>query len=193
MHVLQINSSIHGDSGTSSQIADSIAAGLATQLTRRDLSAAPVPHLDGATFAAFGTDPEERTAEQAALVEYSDALIEELRAADVVILTAPMYNFGIPSALKAWIDQIARAGVTFKYTSEGPQGLLGDKRVIVVTTRGGNYRDTDADNHTPYLLQTLGFLGLGEPEMVYVEGLARSAQREEALKKAEEEVAALVA
>ena len=84
MHVLQINSSIHGDSGTSSQIADSIAAGLATQLTRRDLSAAPVPHLDGATFAAFGTDPEERTAEQAALVEFSDALIEELRAADVV-------------------------------------------------------------------------------------------------------------
>ena len=193
MQVLQINSSIHGDSGTSTQIADSIAAGLATQLTRRDLSAAPVPHLDGATFAAFGTEPGERTPDEAALVELSDSLVEELRAAEVVILAVPMYNFGIPSALKAWIDQIARAGVTFEYTSEGPRGLLGDKRVIVVTTRGGNYRDSDADNHTPYLLQTLGFLGLGEPEFVFVEGLARSAQREQTLRKAEEEVAALVA
>lgn len=193
MHVLQINSSIHGDAGTSTQLADSIAARLATQLTRRDLAAAPLPHLDGATFEAFGTDPGERTPAQAALVALSDTLIEELRAADTVILTAPMYNFGIPSALKAWIDHIARAGVTFEYTSEGPKGLLGDKRVIVVTTRGGNYHGTDADNHTPYLLQTLGFLGLGDPDIVFVEGLARSAQREEALQKAQEEVDALVA
>lgn len=193
MHVLQINSSIHGDSGTSTQLADSIAARLATQLVRRDLGTTPIPHLDGATFAAFGTDPEERTPEQAAQVALSDTLIEELRAADVVVLTAPMYNFGIPSALKAWIDQIARAGVTFEYTAEGPKGLLGTKRVIVVTTRGGNYKGTDADNHTPYLLQTLGFLGLGDPEIVFVEGLARSAQREDALKKAQADVEALVA
>lgn len=193
MHVLQINSSIHGDAGTSTQLADSIAAGLATRLTRRDFSAQPIPHLDGATFAAFGTAPGERTREQAALVELSDTLIDELRAAEAVVLTAPMYNFGIPSSLKAWFDHVARAGVTFEYTSEGPRGLLGDKRLIVVTTRGGSYKGTDADNHTPYLLQILRFLGLGEPEILFVEGLAQSAKREEALHKAEQEIAALVA
>lgn len=193
MHVLQINSSIKGDAGTSSQLADSIAARLATALTRRDLSATPVPHLDGATFDAFGTAPEERTPEQAALVRLSDELIEELRVADVVVLTAPMYNFGIPSVLKAWIDHITRSGVTFKYTPDGPQGLLGEKRIIVITTRGGSYRGTDADNHTPYLLQALGFLGLNDPEILFVEGLAQSAKREAALQKAQEEVEALVA
>lgn len=191
MHVLQINSSINGEAGISTQLADSITARLATTITRRDLSATPLPHLDGATFEAFGAAPHERTAEQEKRVALSDELIAELRAADVVVLTAPMYNFGIPSGLKAWIDQIARAGVTFKYTSQGPQGLLGDKRVIVVTTRGGSYAGTDSDNHTPYLLQTLGFLGLGEPELVFVEGLAQSARREEALARAQARIAEL--
>lgn len=191
MNVLQINSSIHGNDGISSQLADDIASRLGSTLVRRDLAAHPVPHLDAETFAAFALAAEERSAEQAARVALSDTLIEELRAADVLVLAIPVYNFNVPSAFKAWIDQVARAGVTFRYTSEGPQGLLGDKRVIVVSTRGG--QSTETDTHTAYLRQALAFLGLGEPEFVHVEGLARTEAREAALAAANQAVARVAA
>ena len=193
MTILQINSSIHGADAASTQLAADIAAQLGGELTVKDLSAEPIPHLDAATFAAFG-DPEGEHSDHAAQgLARSNQLIEELRAANTVIIAVPMYNFGIPSALKAWIDHIARAGVTFRYTSEGPQGLLGDKRVIVVATRGGQYAGTDADNQTNYLRQVLGFLGLGEPEFIYAEGLANAERRDQVIAQLRSDIQQLAA
>ena len=105
----------------------------------------------------------------------------------------PMYNFGIPSTLKAWIDHIARAGVTFRYTSEGPEGLLGEKRIIIVATRGGKYAGTEADNQSAYMRQVIGFLGLGEPEFVYAEGLANPERREQVVAQLREGFQSLAA
>jgi len=179
MNILQINSSIHGDSAASSQIAAAITTQLNGLVTVRELGTNPLPHLDAATFAAFGGNTD--TPATGTTLALSDTLIEELRAADVVVLAVPMYNFGIPSSLKAWIDHIARAGVTFRYTSDGPQGLLGSKRVIVVASRGGQYAGTDSDNQSAYLKQVLNFVGLGDPEFVYAEGLANPDRREQVL------------
>ena len=193
MRILQINSSIHGETGASTQLAGDIATHLGGEVTLRDLTSQPVPHLDAETFAAFSAPPEEHNEHQAAGRALSDQLIEELRAADTVILAVPMYNFGIPSTLKAWLDYIARAGVTFRYTSEGPEGLLGDKRVIVVATRGGQYAGTDADHQTAFLRQVLGFLGLGELEFVYAEGLANPQRREQVMEKLRTDIRSLAA
>ncbi len=166
MTILQINSSIHGEDAASTQLAADIAAQLNGEVTVKDLAAQPIPHLDAATFAAFGNPEGEHSDHAAAGLARSNQLIEELRAADTVIFAVPMYNFGIPSALKAWIDHVARAGITFRYTSEGPQGLLGDKRVIVVATRGGKYAGTEGEHPTRYLRQVLGLLGLGVPVFI---------------------------
>ena len=193
MTILQINSSIHGADAASTQLAADIAATLSGEITVKDLAAEPIPHLDADTFAAFGNPDGEHSDHAAQGLARSNQLIEELRAADTVIIAVPMYNFGIPSALKAWIDHIARAGVTFRYTSEGPQGLLGDKRVIVVATRGGHYAGTDADNQTSYLRQVLGFVGLGEPEFIYAEGLANSERRDQVLAQLRADIQQLAA
>ena len=162
-------------------------------LRRRDLSAEPLPHLDAETFAAFGTAPDERSAEQAARVALSDQLIEELREADTLVLAVPMYNFGMPSTLKAWFDQVSRAGVSFRYSSNGPEGLLGQKRVIVVTSRGGNGAGSDSDMLSGHLRQLLAMLGLTAVEFVHAEGLARSGQRDAALAGASEQIERLAA
>lgn len=130
-----------------------------------------MPHLDGAGFQAFLTPAVERTAEQAAKVAYSDTLISELQEADVLVIGLPMYNLGIPSTLKAWIDHVARAGVTFRYTANGPQGLLAGKKAYVFATRGGRYAGTAFDTQTDFVRNFLGFIGIGEVEFVYAEGL----------------------
>ena len=114
--------------------------------------------------------PEDRTPEQQAAVAYSDELIEEIKHAQTIVLGVPMYNFSVPSTLRAYFDHIARAGVTFRYTSAGPEGLLQGKRAYVFVTRGGLYAD-GTDTQTPYLRQFLGFVGI-EPQFVYAEGLA---------------------
>ena len=124
MKILQVKSSVFNGSGQSSRLAEEFVALLREQhpdakLIQRDLVADPVPHLDGARAGAFFAKPEERSAEQRAVIAYSDTLIDELRGADVLVLGLPMYNFGVPSQLKAWFDHIARAGVTFKYTEKG--------------------------------------------------------------------------
>jgi FMN-dependent NADH-azoreductase len=148
----------------------------------RDLAKAPVPHLDANRFGAFVAKPDERTTEQIAVVGYSDTLVAELKGADVIVLAVPLYNFGIPSTLKAYFDHIARAGVTFRYTDKGPVGLLTGKRAIVFATRGGHYAGTALDSQTPYLRAFLGFVGITDVEFVYAEGLAISeAGREAAL------------
>src|SRR5690348_6993825 len=177
MKILQIKSSVFNGNGQSSRLADEFVARLHEQdleaeLIQRDLVADPVPHLDGARAGAFFAKPEERGPEQRAVIAYSDALIDELRGADVLVLGLPMYNFGVPSQLKAWFDHIARAGVTFKYTDKGAVGLLTGKKAIVIATRGGRYAGTGADHETPFVRQFLGFVGITDVEFVYTEGLA---------------------
>lgn len=176
-HALLLTSSLNGPQGQSSRLAHAYLDRLTAQspglrLTHRDLAVDPPPHLDAETFAAFGTPPDERSADQRERVAWSDAAIAELREADLVVVAAPMYNFGVPSALKAWMDHVARAGVTFRYTENGPQGLLTGRRAVVVSTRGGRYVGTPNDSQTPFIASFLGFIGLGPVEFVHAEGLA---------------------
>ncbi|GAB2182122.1 NAD(P)H-dependent oxidoreductase [Denitratisoma sp. agr-D3] len=175
-HVLQINASLFSKQGQSSQLADQFVAELSqrhagTQVTRRDLAADPVPHLDGERFGAFLAKAEERTLAQQAVVDFSDALIAELKQADVLVLGVPMYNFGIPSGLKAYFDHIARAGQTFRYTETGPVGLLTGKKAYVFAARGGKYAGTAKDSQTTYIKDFLGFIGITDVSFVYAEGL----------------------
>ena len=174
--LLKINASLFSTQGQSSQLAERFVAArqAATpdlKVVSRDLAAEPVPHLDAARFLSFLAKPEERSAEQQAVVAYSDALIEEMRQADEIVIGLPMYNFGVPSTLKAWFDHIARAGVTFRYTATGPEGLLTGKKVTVFAARGGLYAGTPKDSQTTYVRDFLGFIGITDVEFVYAEGL----------------------
>src|SRR5262249_19929745 len=144
------------------------------KVATRDLAKEPVPHLDAARFAAFVSKPEDRTPAQQAIVNYSDALIDELKAANVVVLGLPLYNFGLPSTLKAYFDHVGRAGVTFRYTEKGPVGLLTGKKVYVFAARGGFYAGTPNESQTPYIRAFLSFVGMSDIEFVYAEGLAVS-------------------
>lgn len=177
--ILQINASIQSANGESSKLADLYANGLRAaypqaRLVVRDLAKEPVPHLDAERFGAFITSVEKRTSRQNEIIRYSDALIEELKRADVIVLGLPMYNFGVPSQLKAWFDHVARAGVTFRYTAAGPEGLLKGKTAYVIATRGGRYNGSPVDHETPFVRQFLGFLGITDVNFVFAEGLAIS-------------------
>ena len=177
MKILQIKSSVFNGNGQSSRLADQFVASLRDQhpgaeLVERDLVADPVPHLDGARVGAFFAKPETRDAAQKAVIDYSDALINELRRADVLVLGLPMYNFGVPSQLKAWFDHLARGGETFKYTEKGPVGLITGKKAYVFAARGGLYGDTHSQSE--FVRQFLGFIGITDVEFVYAEGLAIS-------------------
>src|SRR6202051_554186 len=198
--LLQINASINDDNGQSSQLANQFVATFRTRIPNakivvRNVAAAdPVPHLNAERFGAFITKAEERNAEQHAVVAYSDKLIDELKQADVIVLGLPMYNFGVPSQLKAYFDHVARAGVTFKYTDKGPVGQLTGKKVYVFAARGGLYAGTPMDTQTSYVRDFLRFLGMADVEFVYAEGLAISPQsKEEGLAKAVAEIARLAA
>jgi FMN-dependent NADH-azoreductase len=188
--LLQIRTSIHGPHGQSSQLAGEFAAQWRTanpgsRVVIRDIGTDPVPHLTAERFAAFLAKPESRTPEQQAVAGFSDALIEELRRADVIVLGLPLYNFGVPSSLKAYIDHIARAGVTFRYGESGPQGLITGKRVYVCATRGGLHANTALDTQTAYVRDVLRFLGLTDVEFIYAEGLSLGeAMKTDALGKA---------
>lgn len=176
MNVLQINASARREAANSTRVANSIAARLqsatpAARLTLRDLAVTPHPVLDEAALGALFTPAAQRTAEQAARVALDDALIAEVQAADAIVLGVPMYNFGVPVQLKNWIDAIARNGVTFRYTDQGPEGLLKGKTVYVALARGGSYRGTAADSQVPYLKTVLGFLGMTDVHFIYAEGL----------------------
>jgi FMN-dependent NADH-azoreductase len=198
--LLQINASINNEKSQSSQLANQFIDRFqkrypgATTLVRDVAAAEPVPHLNAERFAAFITPAEQRSAQQAAVVAYSDALINELKQADVIVLGLPMYNFGVPSQLKAYFDHIARSGVTFTYTDKGPVGLLSGKKVYVFATRGGQYAGTPLDTQTNYVRDFLRFVGLSEVEFVYAEGLAMSPHSKEAgLAKAAAEIERLAA
>lgn len=176
MHILQINASVRREGANSTRIANAVverlrAAHPDARLSVRDLATHPHPPLDETALQALGTPAERRTPEQAARVALDDALIEEVRAADIIVLGVPMYNFGVPAQLKQWIDAIARAGVTFRYTEQGPVGLLTGKQVFAALARGGRYRDTPADTQVPYLRTVLGFLGMTDIHFIYAEGM----------------------
>jgi FMN-dependent NADH-azoreductase len=178
--LLQLTSSLFSGEGQSSRLAAQFvdqwrAAHPGAQVIVRDLARSPVPHLDAARFGAFLAKPESRSAEQRSVIAYSDELVEELRRADVVVIGLPMYNFGVPSTLKAYFDHVARAGVTFRYTEKGAVGLLTGKKVYVFTTRGGKYLGTPFDLETGFVRQFLAFIGLDDIEFIYAEGLALGA------------------
>jgi FMN-dependent NADH-azoreductase len=198
--LLQINASINNGNGQSSRLAELFVTAYrdshpGAKIVKRDVAAKePVPHLNGERFAALIAKPEERNAAQHGVVAYSDALINELQQADVIVLGLPMYNFGVPSQLKAYCDPIARAGVTFKYTDKGPVGQLTGKKAYVFAARGGLYAGTPLDTQTAYVRDFLRFIGIGDVEFVYAEGLNVSPEHKEAgLAKAVAEIARLAA
>jgi FMN-dependent NADH-azoreductase len=184
MNILQINSSARRESSHSTRLANRLVARLReadpeATLTVRDLNETPHPVLDETALGALFTPADKRTAEQDARVAQDDALIAEIGAADVVVLGVPMYNFGVPAPLKNWIDAISRAGVTFRYTEKGPEGLLKGKKVYVALTRGGRYRNTPADTQVPYLETVFTFLGMTDVHFFYAEGLSMGADAEQ--------------
>lgn len=174
--LLQIKTSIFSNHGQSSQLSDAFVSAWRSanpngEVTTRDFAVDPVPHLDGPGFQAFLSKPDERSAEQQAKIDYSDRLIAELTSADVVIVGVPMYNLGVPSMLKSYFDHIARAGITFRYTENGPKGLVTDKKVFIFATRGGRYAGTSMDTQTDFVRNFFAFIGINDIEFIYAEGL----------------------
>jgi len=192
--LLKIDSSLFSANGQSSRLAGHFIAAWRDAnpegaVVARDLAANPVPHLTAERFGAFLAKPGERTPAQHAAAGESDALIEELLSADTIVFGLPMYNFGIPSTLKAYFDHIARAGVTFRYTEKGPVGLLTGKKAVIFATRGGLYAGTPRDTQSAYVRDFLGFLGITDVTFVYAEGMAMGeASKEKAIAAANEEI-----
>ena len=185
MNILQITSSARGQGSFSTRLANELVQALqannaGSKLTLRDLVLQPHPAMDENALGALFTPADKRSAEQAARVAENDVLINELFANDVIVIAAPMINFGVPSQLKHWIDAVARAGTTFSYTATGPVGLVTGKKAYVVTARGGVHRDQPSDGITGYLRTFLGFLGITDVEFIYAEGLAMGPDAEAA-------------
>jgi FMN-dependent NADH-azoreductase len=171
MKLLHLDSSALGTGSVTRELTAAIVARWQDKLPQvqveyRDLDASPLPHLTGSSLAQANPD------------EAADAarVMEQFLAADVVVIGAPMYNFSIPSTLKAWIDRIAVAGKTFRYTEKGPEGLAGNKKVIIASGRGGLHTGAPTDFQEPYLRQVFAFLGIDEVEFVRAEGVAYSPQ-----------------
>jgi FMN-dependent NADH-azoreductase len=182
--LLLVKSSIFGANSKSSGVAEEFVLSWRAnhpdaQIVIRDLGLEPVPHLALDHLGALLTSDEKRSPEQRKSIAAADALIEELENADTIVIASPMYNFSISSNLKAWIDHVTRAGRTFRYTEEGrPEGLLKNKKVVVVTGRGGIYSEgalSPFDFQEPYLRTILGFIGLTDLTFIHVEGLRISA------------------
>ena len=179
--ILHLTSSIFGSGGQSSRLAEQFVAQFpGARVVRRDLSSNPLPHLDAERFGAFLSKPEARSPAQQRVLEESDALLAELKQPDTLVIGLPMYNFGIPSQLKAYFDHVARAGMTFKYTEKGSVGLLTGKRAFVFAARGGLYQGTPRDTQTAYVREFLAFLGITDVRFVYAEGLAISEAQKQA-------------
>lgn len=198
-NILVITASIFGPNGQSSRLVKQTLDQLwqshgELRITQRDLSAEPVPHLDAERFSAFLSTADDRDDVQQRVVDYSDSLIREIVDADIIIMGVPMYNFGVPSVLKAYFDHIARAGTTFRYTANGPVGLLEDRPVYVLAARGGLYAGTPNDSQTPFIRSFLGFIGLKDVHFVYAEGLNMGDDRKEsALQEANQAIETLTA
>ncbi|MFW3615058.1 FMN-dependent NADH-azoreductase [Billgrantia antri] len=196
--ILLVTSSILGEQGQSNALASHFRQQADERgelsLTHRDLAVELLPHLGLEELGSWQAAATERTAEQQMLAQRSDDLIEELNAHDVLVLAVPMYNFGIPSQLKAWFDRVMRAGVTFRYTEQGPVGLVKGKRAVILAARGGQYAGTELDTQTPHLKAMLGMIGIGDVSVIYAEGLAMGeGRRDAALKEARQAIDSLVA
>lgn len=173
--VLAIFSSLNGKQGNSSKLAneylDKLETNEGVNVVRVDVASLDLPHLTSDEMQAWMTDDANRTDEQEALAKRSDDIVHTINQADEIVLAVPMYNFGIPSSLKAYFDRVARAGITFKYTETGPVGLLENKSAVVFAARGGIYAGSDFDTQTPYLKHFLNFVGISDVKFVYAEGL----------------------
>lgn len=195
-NILQITSSINGENSFSTKLSVAIsdkitAVNSGASIRKYDLNRQPLPYLTDAHFAAFLAAPEARTERQTADVRYSDEAISELMWADAVILGVPLYNFSIPAPLKSWIDHIVRAGITFRYTPNGPEGLVKNKRVFLALSSGGIYSEGAMKHYDfaePYLRATLGFLGMTDVTAFRVEGVKVPGVQESAFEKAIEAV-----
>lgn len=198
MKILQVNSAARTVGANSTQIANAVTARLVAKHPEAtveilDLAATPHPALDQEGLGALFTPAEQRTPDQQARLDLDNALIAQVQAADVLVLGVPMYNFAISSQLKNWIDAIAKAGVTFRYTDSGPEGLIKGKKVYVALARGGIYRDTPNDTQVPYLKMILGFLGMTDVEFIYAEGFAMGPDHvEKAFASAEAQIGELL-
>jgi len=200
--ILLVTTSPRGLDSYSNQIAQALIAKLQAATPRatlvtRDFAAAPLPHVGEDYVVGRMLPVEQRTAAQANAVALSDTVIAELLASDTIVIASPMYNFGVPSTLKAWIDHLARAGHTFSYGATGPEGLVKGKKVYLVQARGGVYSEGPMGGYNfqePYLKAVLGFLGMTEVETILVEGIAFGPEAtEKALNGALGKVAALAA
>ena len=189
MNLLHIDSSILGDHSVSRQISAAAVAALRAAnpglaVTYRDLGATPAPHLSADILAGRSLEPEARTVGQARDVAHADAILDEFLAADIVVIGVPMYNFGIPSQLKSWIDHIAVAGKTFRYSEAGVEGLAGAKRVILASARGGFYGAESPvaflQHQESYLKGFFGFIGVHDVEVVGAEGVNVSPDQKQA-------------
>ena len=188
--ILQIDASARKAGSTTRDLTKRIAEKLGGTVVHRDLSN-PVPQINEDWVNANFTAADDRTAEQIATLALSNTLVSELQAADVVVIGVPMYNFGIPAALKAWIDQVARAGVTFSYTENGPVGLLNGKRAILALATGGTKLNSEIDFATNYMKHVLGFLGIHDVEVVSAD--QQMVDAEQAHSKAEQSIQSLAA
>lgn len=184
--VLKIDSSSRYDDSQSRQLTKTILDGItqvnpATEIIERDV-AKGLPFIDEEWVTANATPTDQRTAPQQQVLQRSDELVAEVQCADLIVIGAPIYNFGVPATLKAWIDLVARPGVTFRYTKNGPQGLLENKRAIVAVTSGGTRVGSDIDFVSGYLQHYLGFLGIDDVTIVAADGL--NSQTEQSIAKA---------
>ncbi len=197
--LLHLDSSIFGKQGESAQLAAEFIdrwqeVQPETKVIKRDLAANPLPHLDAVAVTGFMTAEDERTTEQSEAVKRSDELLEELFDADVLVIGLPLYNLGVPSTLKSWIDQVARAGKTFRYTENGAEGLIPGKKVYVFASRGGQYEGTSMDTQTPYIRHIFGLMGVTDVEFVHAEGLNMGAEvRDAAVEAAKQRIQSLAA
>lgn len=195
--VLVIKSSILGSYSSSGLLIDELLAASAKQdpsqiVVVRDLGAQPLPQLDGEILGGFGGAAEQTERQQAA-VALSNELIAEIQNADRIVVGVPMYNFGIPTQLKSWLDYICRAGVTFRYTEQGPEGMLANKPVLLVTTTGGMHRNTATDLALAHVQTVLGFIGLADQHVAYAQGLGMGDEaRQKGLDSARDEARAFL-
>ncbi|KWV90978.1 FMN-dependent NADH-azoreductase [Erythrobacter sp. YT30] len=172
-NILHIKSSIRGSESVSNKIGDAILSSIGdgATITTRDLSANDIPYVDAARFDANLTPAAERTPEQAELAAIADTLIAELQAADTIVFSVPVYNFGVPAVVKAWADLVARAGTTFKYTENGPVGQLEGKKAFIAAASGGTPIGSDMDFMSSWLKFFLGFLGINETHVIAADGI----------------------
>lgn len=192
--ILHIKASIRGDESVSNALGNRLVERLVAagggSVTTRDLAAEPLPFVSAERFAANLAPADARTPEQAELAAISDTLIAELEAADTIVISSPVYNFGVPASLKAWADLVARAGRTFKYTENGPVGLLTGRKAHITIASGGTPIGSDIDFMSPWLTFFLGFLGIANAEIVAADGIMGQ-DGEDKIARAHEQVANL--